>query len=176
MDFPLSAAFSGGVSSRFVIPIYLYHACRNNARGTGAAPYCCTPRTPFSSDIPLAVLVPFRFVVPFQGCFFCRYATTDMWCGFSVFVRVKLFSQRDIFRICFLRRPHFLRGGVFLWVSLGDVEKGFGIMDTGIVIRRDGAGVSAGDCGFVGRIRRFLRKKEKYAENILLFCTFYWYQ
>ena len=81
-----------------------------------------------------------------------------------------------LYRSSFLRRPHFLRGGVFLWVSLGDVEKGFGIMDKGIVIRRDGAGVSAGDCGFVGRIRRFLRKKEKYAENILLFCTFYWYQ
>ena len=96
----------------------------------------------------------------------------------AYFLRRTHFFYRTLFLYCssFLRRPHFLRGGVFLWVSLGDVEKGFGIMDKGIVIRRDGAGVSAGDCGFVGRIRRFLRKKEKYAENILLFCTFYWYQ
>ena len=172
----------------FVIPIYLYHACRNNARGTGAAPYCCTPRTPFSPDIPLAVLVPFR------GCFFavtprpiCGAGSVSLSCknDFRIeistaayFLRRPHFFYRTLFLYCssFLRRPPFLRGGVFLWVSLGDVEKGFGIMDKGIVIRRDGAGVSAGDCGFVGRIRRFLRKKEKYAENILLFCTFYWYQ
>ena len=148
MYFPLSAAFSGGVSSCFVIPIYLYHACRNNARGTGAAPYCCTPRTPFSSDIPLAVLVPHALFLPYP-------------------LPLPLVLSPP---------PALPSRRVFLWVSLGDVEKGFGFMDKGIVILIGGAGVSAGDCGFVGRIRRFLRKKEKYAENILLFCTFYWYQ
>ena len=148
MDFPLSAAFSGGVSSRFVIPIYLYHACRNNARGTGAAPYC----------VPLV----HRSARIFHWPFSCR----------THFFYRTLF----LYRSSFLLRPPFLRGEFSFGFPWGMWKRGLGLWIRELLSSEAEQGFRRGIAGLWEEWGVFCGKKEKYAENILLFCTFYWYQ
>ena len=97
--------------------------------------------------------------------------------GFSCFVRTKtLFVSRYPPPLISSSAATLFANGVFLWVSLGTVEKGFGVMDKSFVIHREKASLKRGFggglrvCGENGAF--FAEKKRSMRKTYFSFAHF----
>lgn len=81
-----------------------------------------------------------------------------------------------LYRSSFLLRPPFLRGEFSFGFPWGMWKRGLGLWIRELLSSEAEQGFRRGIAGLWEEWGVFCGKKEKYAENILLFCTFYWYQ